>query len=112
VYSIPVLWYSIGRTNLVTPVIARHPTSTMHDDFFFPFFFPTDLDAGAPRVASQRAGRWSIECVNRQVKQILGAEDPQCRRHQGPEHAASLSLGLCGAQDSHPGLHKIDYGTV
>jgi len=82
VYSIPVLWYSIGRTNLVTPVIARHPTSTMHDDFFS----PTDLDAGAPwvalqRVASQRAGRWPIECVNRQVKQILGAEDPQCWRH-------------------------------
>ncbi|MGC8514150.1 MAG: hypothetical protein ACP5P1_14125 [Acidimicrobiales bacterium] len=74
-------------------MIVRDPARTMHDDFFF----TTDLDASAAWVASHYAGRWSIECVNREVKQVLGAEDPQCWKHQGPERAASLSLWLYGA---------------
>ena len=48
-------------------------------------------------VASHYAGRWSIECVNREVKQVIGAEDPQCWKHKGPERAASLSLWLHAA---------------
>ena len=93
VWSRPVLWYSVDPRHLVLLVIVRDPTGIMHDDFFF----TTDLDADAGHVASHYAGRWSIECVNREVKQCLGAEDPQTWKRQGPERAASLSLWLYAA---------------
>ena len=90
VWSRPELWYSINNEHLVQLVIVRDPTGVCPDDYFF----TTDLDASPAWVASHYAGRWSIECVNREVKQVLGAEDPQCWKHQGPERAASLSLWL------------------
>lgn len=93
VWSTPVLWYSIDRHNQLLLVIVRDPTGIMHDDFFF----TTDLDATGAWVASHYAGRWSIECVNREVKQCLGAENPQSWKHLGPERAASLSLWLYAA---------------
>ena len=93
VWSRPVLWYSIDEQHLVQLVIVRDPTRTMHDDFFF----TTALGADPAWVASHYAGRWSIECVNREVKQVIGAEDPQCWKHKGPERAASLSLWLHAA---------------
>ena len=92
-WSRPVLWYSIDKVNLVLLVIVRDPQGVMHDDFFF----TTDLGGSPADVASRYAGRWSIECVNREVKQCLGAEDPQCWKRQGPERAASLSLWLYAA---------------
>jgi len=93
VWSRPVLWYSVDKQHLVQLVIVRDPAGVMHDDFFF----TTGLDADPAWVASHYAGRWSIECVNREVKQVIGAEDPQCWKHQGPERAASLSLWLYAA---------------
>jgi len=93
VWSRPVLWYSVHKVNLVLLAVVRDPERVMHDDFFF----STDLKANPADVASNYAGRWSIECVNREVKQCLGAEDPQCWKHQGPERAASLSLWLYAA---------------
>jgi len=110
VYSIPVLWYSIGRTNLVTPVIARHPTSTMHDDFFF----PTDLDAGAPRVALQRVHRSAP--VDR-VRQPTGQAATRRRRPPMLEalrprercRAVAVTLRRTGQP---PRTAKIHYGTV
>ena len=93
VWSAPVLWYSVDKKNLVLLVIVRDPEGLMHDDFFF----TTDLDAAPGALASTYAGRWSIECVNREVKQCLGAEDPQSWKGQGPERAASVSLWLYAA---------------
>ncbi len=92
VWSTPVLWYSIDRNHQILLVIVRD-AGVMHDDFFF----TTDLDTGAAWVASRYAGRWSIDCVNREVKQILGAENPQCCKRLGPERAASVSLWLYAA---------------
>ena len=43
------------------------------------------------------AGRWSIEDTFRNVKQLLGGEDPQTWKGEGPERAASLALWLYGA---------------
>jgi hypothetical protein len=43
-------------------------------------------------VASIYAGRWSIEDTFRNTKQLLGGEDPQSWKGQGPERAAALSL--------------------
>jgi hypothetical protein len=93
VWSRPVLWYTTNPDHLVAVVIVRDPTGVMHDDFFF----STDLDTPPGDVASLYAGRWSIECVNREVKQCLHAEDPQTWKGNGPERAASLSLWLYAA---------------
>jgi len=93
VWSRPVLWYTTDPDHLVLLVIVRDPQDIMHDDFFF----TTDLEASPGDVASLYAGRWSIECVNREVKQCLHAEDPQSWKGQGPERAASLSLWLYAA---------------
>ena len=93
VWSRPVLWYTVDKANLVLLVIVRDPAGIMHDDFFF----TTELGTAPGDVASRYAGRWSIECVNREVKQCLGAEDPRCWKREGPERAASLSLWLYAA---------------
>ncbi len=93
VFSRPVLWYTVDPDHLVLLVIVRDPEHVMRDDFFF----TTDLDASPGDVASLYAGRWSIECVNREVKQCLHAEDPQSWKGKGPERAASLSLWLYAA---------------
>ncbi len=93
VWSQQVLWYTVDKEHMVQLVIVRDPTRKMHDDFFV----TTDLDASPAWVASHYAGRWCIECVNREVKQVIGAEDPQCWKYNGPERAASLSLWLYAA---------------
>jgi len=72
VWSRPVLWYTVDKEHLVQLVIVRDPTRRMHDDFFV----TTDLDASPAWVTSHYAGRWSIECINREVKQVIGADPP------------------------------------
>lgn len=74
-------------------VIVRDPAGREADDFFF----TTDLEADPAAVASRYAGRWSIEDTFRNVKQLLGGEDPQTWRGKGPERAASLSMWLYAA---------------
>jgi hypothetical protein len=89
-YSRPVLWYHTCPGHLVRLVIVRDPEGTQLDDFFF----TTDLAAAASAVATQYAGRWSIEDTFRNTKQYLGGEHPQCWQGKGPERAAALSLWL------------------
>jgi hypothetical protein len=86
----PVLRYHVCPNRLVLLVIVRDPTGTQRDDFFF----TTDLTASAAAVASQYAGRWSIEDTFRATKQTLGGEDPQTWKAQGPERAAALSFWI------------------
>jgi hypothetical protein len=88
-----VLWYSVDKSNLVTLVVVCDPEHHQPDDFFV----RTDADAVPGEVASIYAARWSIECTNREVKECLGAEDPQSWTHEGPERAAALSLWLYSA---------------
>ncbi len=85
-------------------VIVRDPTRHEPDDFFF----STDPDARPVDVASQYAGRWSIEDTNRNVKQYLGGEDPQTWKGKGPERAASLSMWIYSAVWS---WYLAKYGT-
>lgn len=89
----PVLWYHVCPRRLVLLVIVRDPTDTQQDDFFF----TTDLSAGPAEVASEYAGRWSIEDTFRSVKQTLGGEDPQTWKNDGPERAAALSFWIYAA---------------
>jgi len=89
-----VPWYNTtDPDHLVLLVIVRDPQGIMHDDFLF----TTDLQMSPRDVASLYAGRWSIEYLNREVKQCLRTEDPQSWKGKGPERAASLSLWLYAA---------------
>jgi len=90
ILTIPVLWYVACPDRQVLLVIVRDPEGKQEDDFLF----TTDLDATGMQVASQYAGRWSIEDTNRNVKQFLGGEDPQSWKDKGPERAAALSCWI------------------
>jgi hypothetical protein len=88
-----VLWYGLLSNHLVLLVIVRDPTGHQPDDFFF----ATDVDRAPECVAEHYAGRWSIEDTFRNVKQFLGAQQPQSWKHQGPERAAGMSLWIYSA---------------
>lgn len=98
-----VLWYRVNKTHLVTLLIVRDPDGAEPDDYFF----TTDPAATAADVITRYASRWAIEVCFRDVKQDLGAQNPQSWKRQGPERAAALSLWLhaltwCWYLDTHP----------
>lgn len=103
VHVVDVLWYRVNKTSLVRLVIVRDPDGNQPDDYFF----TTDLTATPAEVISRYADRWTIEICFRDVKQDLGAHNPQSWKRQGPERAAALSLWLhaatwCWYLDTHP----------
>lgn len=85
-----VLWYQVSKARPMRLVIVRDPDGHEHDDFFF----TTALNAEPADVATQYAGRWSIEDTFRNVKQHLGGQDPQTWKADGPSRAAALSLWI------------------
>ena len=93
VWSTRALWYKVDNRRLVTVVIVRDPAGIMADAFFV----TDDEDATDAEILAAYSARWAIEVTNREVKQCLGAEDPQCWKYQGPERAAHLSLWLYSA---------------
>jgi len=98
--AIPVLWYAVCPDRQVLLVIVRDPEGKQEDDFFFTTDLPAgkaDFGAVGTQVASQYAGRWSIEDTNRNIKQFLGGEDPQSWKGEGPERAAALSCWIYSA---------------
>ena len=88
-----LLWYKVATDAPVLLVIVRDPAGREHDDFFF----TTDIHADPGAVVSDYAGRWSIEVTFRDAKQILGAEQPQSWRRQGPERTVTLAFWLHSA---------------
>lgn len=86
VYARRVYWDGIW----VLLVIVRDPDGQEKDDYFF----TTALDAWALDVPDHYGGRWSIELTFRDVKQLLGAQDPQSWAEQGPAQAAALAYWL------------------
>lgn len=92
-WELPVVWYEVCPDRPLLLVIVRDPYGKQPDDFFF----STDVAMAPAAVASTYAGRWSIEDTNRNVKQCLGGEDPQCWVGEGPERAAALSMWLYSA---------------
>jgi len=88
-----VLWYKVNKHGLMRLVIVRDPAGVENDDYFL----TTDLSATGAQTATRYAGRWPIEVCFRDVKQQLGAQDPQSWKRQGPERAAALSLWLHAA---------------
>lgn len=90
VYARQVLWYAVCGQRPVWLIISRDPTGKEKDDFFF----TTDLDALPAQVVERFAGRWSIEDTNKNVKQLLGGQEPQTWKGVGPERAAAFSLWM------------------
>jgi len=90
VYGRSVLWYKVRPDVPVLLVISRDPDGKEKDDFFF----TTDLSLAGAVVVSEFANRWPIEDTFRNVKQFLGAEEPQSWRGQGPARAAGFAYFL------------------
>lgn len=88
-----VLWYKACKDRPVLLVISRDPRGKEPDDFFF----TTDIHASPAAVVERYAGRWSIEDTFRDVKQLLGGEDPQTWKRHGPARAAALSFWIYSA---------------
>jgi len=89
VYTRVVLWYAVSRKPILL-VISRDPNGKEKDDFFF----TTDTTMNSADVAAGYADRWAIEDTFKNTKQLLGGQQPQTYKGQGPERAAGLSLWL------------------
>jgi hypothetical protein len=89
VYTRVVLWYTVNRKP-IRLVISRDPHRKEKDDFFF----TTDLNMTAQEVLECYNDRWAIEDTFKNTKQLLGGQEPQTFKGQGPERAAGLSLWL------------------
>ena len=89
VYTRVVLWYTVSRQPILL-VISRDPNRKEKDDFFF----TTDLTMTAAEVLECYNDRWAIEDTFKNTKQLLGGQQPQTFKGQGPERAAGLSLWL------------------
>ena len=89
VYARQVLWYHVSHQPILL-VISRDPQGKEKDDFFF----STDVTMKPAEVVGCYADRWAIEDTFKNTKQLLGGQQPQTFKRQGPERAAGLSLWL------------------
>jgi hypothetical protein len=90
-YARSVIWAKVSKQPILL-LISRDPEGKEPDDFFF----STDL-ADIPELAvSEFADRWSIEDTFRNVKQYLGAEQPQSWKDIAPERAGAFSYLIYG----------------
>jgi hypothetical protein len=89
VWSKQVIWYHVSKRPVML-VISKDPAGKEKDDFFV----TTDLTMKPAQVVGQYAGRWSIEDTFRNTKQLLGGQQPQTFKRQGPERAAAMSFWL------------------
>jgi hypothetical protein len=89
VYARQVLWYPVSKQPVLL-VISRDPTGREKDDFFL----TTDVTMTPAEVIGCFADRWAIEDTFKNTKQLLGGQQPQTFKRQGPERAAGLSLWL------------------
>jgi len=88
-----VLWYEPCPDRTLLLVIVRDPDGREADDFFV----TTDITASPAEVAATYADRWAIEDSFRNIKQYLGAEDPQSWVGAGPERVVSLACWSYGS---------------
>jgi hypothetical protein len=67
------LWYTVAGVRLVRVVVTRDPKGRSMDRAYF----STDAEMSAEEILARFTRRWLIEVSFRDVKQWLGAEDPQ-----------------------------------
>ncbi len=76
VHQFTALWYHSAGQDPVSVVLCRDPKGKYPDTVLF----DTDVTATAKDFEGRYASRWSIEITNSETKQLLGADDPQCRK--------------------------------
>ena len=82
VKTITCLWPTVARSRLVRIVLTRDPSGRLQDRCYF----GTDPSLSAEEILMRVAHRWELEVTFRDIKQILGMEDPQngwWRRRRG-----------------------------
>ncbi|MFN0101988.1 MAG: transposase, partial [Bryobacteraceae bacterium] len=84
--SIDALWYPSAGPRLLRVVVVRDPGGRRRDDCFF----STDLTLSPPQILEIFALRWPLEVCFRDVKQLLGFEDPQNRVSPATQRTAPL----------------------
>jgi len=89
VYAKIILWYRVSHQPILL-VISRDPEGKEKDDFLF----TTDVTMDPATVIGIYADRWAIEDTFKNTKQLMGGQQPQTFKGQGPERAAGLSLWL------------------
>ena len=89
VYTKVILWYRVLHQPVLL-VISRDPQGKEKDDFLF----TTDVTMAPATVIGDYADRWAIEDTFKNTKQLIGGQQPQTFKRQGPERAAGLSLWL------------------
>jgi len=89
VYTQVILWYRVLHQPILL-VISRDPKGKEKDDFLF----CTDVTMDPATVIGDYADRWAIEDTFKNRKQVMGGQQPQTYKGQGPERAAGLSLWL------------------
>jgi hypothetical protein len=73
--SVDALWYSSAGQRLLRVVVVRDPGGRRRDDCFF----TSHLTMHPTEILTTFSWRWPLEVCFRDVKQLLGFEDPQNR---------------------------------
>jgi hypothetical protein len=76
VHQFTALWYHSAGQEAISVVLCRDPKGKYADVVFF----DTDLTIVATDIIQRYAARFSIELTNRETKQFLGTDEPQCRK--------------------------------
>ena len=87
-----IIWNHVSKKPMLL-VISRDPDGKQEDDFFL----STDALVYPEEAIGLYSDRWSVEDTFRNVKQFLGAREPQSWKREAPERAGSFSFILYGA---------------
>lgn len=82
--SCVALWYSSAGDKPLRIVVVRDPRGHRRDDCFF----STDLTLDPTHILQIYSSRWPLEVCFRDVKQLLGFEDPQNRVSRATKRTA------------------------
>jgi hypothetical protein len=88
--SLDALWYGSAGQRLLRIVVVRDPSGRRRDDCFF----STDLTFTPGQILTTFAWRWPLEVCFRDVKQLLGFEDPQNRVAAAIQRTAPFAFYL------------------
>jgi hypothetical protein len=92
VKTIRGLYYKAGKDRLLTIVLVRDMAGGRPDQMFY----CTRTDWDARSILSHYAGRWSVEVMHFNAKQMMGLEDPSNRTPLAVQRTAPVGLVLYG----------------
>lgn len=91
VHTWVVVWAHVSKKPILL-IVSRDPEGKEEDDFFF----STDTKLMPSCIITEFADRWSVEDTFRNIKQFLGAEEPQSWKDVAPERAGAFAYLLYG----------------